>query len=65
MIIEFSFEKKHLIHFFEKQEPNTLVRVATYNTKKDTLTVFRAKTNVIIHQNLLDHLERLLKGETK
>ncbi len=61
---DFRLEKKHLIDYYEKQEPNILIRVATYNTLKDTLTVYKARKNSIIHQNILEHLERVL-GETK
>jgi hypothetical protein len=59
-------ENNNLVDYFIHQSPNVLLRVATYNIKLDKLTVYNAKENNILHQNLLEHINKhIVKEEIK
>lgn len=62
--------RPHLIDVYVFEKPNRLVRVATYNTKKDTLTFYAFKnlqddlwSKMAFVKEIMPHIKTRIKGE--
>ena len=60
LITAFRNNKPHLLDVFKIEEPNTGVRIATYNVKNDTMMFYSAKTNGLIDATLTEHIRMVI-----
>ena len=56
-------KRKHIWYLFKKQEPNILIRIATYNQKTNKLTIDVGRLDDLSILNGFEFIIKIAKGE--
>lgn len=54
-------KRGHLIDFLQNKRENVLTRIATYNCKKNTMTLYEATSNVLLlcQKYIIEYLKEI------